>query len=136
MAWKTVDMELFTKQLMDVLKDFANVEAEVLERESDKVSKEAVKLIKKTSPKSKKKQDTHTYAEGWTRQKNKRGNLYEYTLYNASKPGLTHLLEKGHAVKPEPEDPDRKKRVEGKPHIKPAEEWASHELISRLEKKL
>ena len=136
MAWKTIDANLFSKQLIDTMKDFANVESAVLEEECDKVSKEALKMIKEKSPKSNKKQETYTYAQGWKRQKNKANSQFEYTLYNASKPGLTHLLEKGHKVKPDPKQPGKKTFVKGIEHIAPTEEWAASELIKRVESKL
>lgn len=136
MAWKTIEANVFSKQLIDVLKDFADVEVSVLDEECEKVSKEALKMIKEKSPKSHKKQDTRSYAAGWKRMKNKGNSEFEYTLYNASKPGLTHLLEKGHKVKPDPTHPNRKSFVEGIEHIGPTEEWAASELIKRVERKL
>lgn len=88
------------------------------------VMKEAQKRIRKESPKL-----TGAYAKGW-RVKTENTRLgVSSVLYNAAKPGLTHLLENGH--------PKRNGgRVEGIPHIKPVEEWATEETIKRLEEGL
>src|SRR5690606_10167651 len=63
--------------------------------------------LRETSPK-----DTGEYAKGWTHRKEAPGS---YRVYNKKKPQLTHLLEHGHAKR-------GGGRVEGRPHIKPAEE--------------
>ena len=50
---------------------------------------------------------------------------------------MTHLLEKGHAVKNQYGEPVRgKKRVRGRRHIKPAEVWGVNELLERLRAEL
>ena len=73
--------------------------------------------LRETSPK-----DTGEYAKGWTARK---GGPGRYVVYNKKKPQLTHLLEHGHAKR-------GGGRVEGRPHIKPAEE----RHIPQLERKI
>ena len=73
--------------------------------------------LREISPKK-----TGEYAKGWTAKKEGPGR---YVVYNKKKPQLTHLLEHGHAKR-------GGGRVEGRPHIKPAEE----RHVSQLERKI
>jgi hypothetical protein len=73
--------------------------------------------LRETSPKN-----TGEYAKGWAARKEGPGR---YVVYNKKKPQLTHLLEHGHAKA-------GGGRVEGRPHIKPAE--ARH--APQLERKI
>ena len=74
-----------------------------------KVAKDLVSDLKATSPKG----DTGEYAKGW--KYTKKGSFY--TIHNAKRYYLTHLLEKGHAKR-------NGGRVNGTVHIKPAEQKA------------
>ena len=73
--------------------------------------------LRETSPK-----DTGEYAKGWTAKKEGPGR---YVVYNKKKPQLTHLLEHGHAKR-------GGGRVEGRPHIKPAEERHAPQLERKI----
>lgn len=128
---KAISAEQFAETVMEVLKDYADVAQETIETEVDAVSREGVKKLKQESP-----HDSGEYAKGWTRQKSKNGYGYEYTLYNSKWGGRTHVLEKGHAVRPSPKKPGKKTRVEGREHIAPVEEWTQEELVSRIGRKL
>lgn len=81
----------------------------------DAVSKEALYDLKGRSPKK-----TGDYAKGWRRAKKNRGTgQYARIIYNARKPGLAHLLEKGHALR-------GGGRAAAFPHIAPvAEEYGA-----------
>jgi len=128
---KAIDVEQFADAVISVLHDYVDATQETLETECDAVSKEGVKKLKADSP-----HDTGDYSKGWTRKKTKSGYGYEYTLYNSKWGGRTHVLEKGHAVRPSPKDPKKKTRVEAREHIKPVEEWSQEELLGRIERKL
>lgn len=82
---------------------------------------QARRQLRSTSPRG---EGARHYADGWSvRTRRKRGHA-EAVVYNASKPGLTHLLEKGHA--------DRGGgRTAGTRHIEPAYEAAERELSRR-----
>jgi hypothetical protein len=73
--------------------------------------------LRETSPKK-----TGEYAKGWTYRKEAPGS---YRVYNKKKPQLTHLLEHGHAQR-------GGGRVEGRPHIKPAEERHALQLERKI----
>lgn len=92
-----------------------------------KVSKEALKRLKDTSPKEPGGGD---YARGWAIRKD--GELGA-VLYNKVKPGLTHLLENGHLIKNQFGEFGRLAAI---PHIKPVEEWANAEVVNEIERRL
>ena len=73
--------------------------------------------LRETSPK-----DTGEYAKGWTARKEGPGR---YVVYNKKKPLLTHLWDHGHAKA-------GGGRVEGIPHIKPAQD----RYVPEFEKKV
>lgn len=67
---------------------------------------------------------TGKYIKGWTSRKAFENSLeVRYVVYNRSKPGLTHLLEHGHAG-PKP--------AKAYPHIKEAEDIASRYFEKRI----
>ena len=82
------------------------------------------------------------YKNGWEVIAQKTGYLGEsvqYTVANTTHAHLTHLLEKGHAVKNQYGDSKRrgkKKRVAGRPHIRPAEKFGNELLLKRLRERL
>lgn len=85
------------------------------------VAKECKNEIKEKSPKR-----YGDYKKGWTQKKQfESKNDIRITVYNKTKPQLAHLLEKGHAKV-------GGGRVQGKPHIEPAEQNA----IKKLENKV
>jgi hypothetical protein len=84
----------------------------------DEVTKEAVALLKQTSPK-----DTGDYAKGWTRKKVGE----DYIIHNRTDYQLTHLLEHGHVNRDGGRTP-------GRPHIRPVEEKTISDYLNRVEK--
>lgn len=89
------------------------------------VAEETAERLRATSPVGQ--SDDH-YRDGWTVKEANGVTI----VYNDKKPMLTHLLEYGHAVRPEPTRPGAKKRVAGREHIAPAREWAAAEVERRL----
>jgi len=91
-------------------------------RAIDEAARETAKAmvadLRQTSPK-----DTGEYAKGWTRRKESPGS---YRVYNKTKPQLTHILEHGHAKR-------GGGRVEGRPHIKPAEDRHAPEFEKKVQ---
>ena len=100
----------------------------------DEVGKEAVRRLKNDSPKGAGSKRGH-YAQGWRYKcANPRKGLFEGKVYNATKPGLTHLLEKKHVMK------DRTGKAHGysdpQPHIAEVDAWVQSELPKRIQQKL
>lgn len=95
----------------------------------DDIGEECVRRLKSTSPRSNAK--SKHYADGWRLQKGKRLGS-PTVVYNATKPGLTHLLEHGHAIT------GTGRRAKAMPHIAPVAEWAENqierEIIKGIEK--
>ena len=108
---RRVTSNQLASEIMNALKEYK----EVTDAEETK------KMVQSASP-----TDSGGYKKGWTAKKMKdSASKTEVVVYNRSKPGLTHLLEKGHAKR-------GGGRVEAKVHIAPAESYA----ISQLEDKI
>lgn len=131
MATKKIDADTFAETVVDILTKYADATAENVNKATDEVSKESVKKLKSDSPK-----DSGGYAKGWTRKKDGKKGVTEYTVYNAKWGGRTHVLEKGHVVRPAPKKPGKNTRVKGIEHIAPVEEWASDELLRKVEQSI
>ena len=103
-----------------IQKDLAAYSDEVAEgirKEVKEVAKETVAALKTTSPR-----DTGEYARGWSyRVEFESREDIRVRVYNRTEPQLTHLLEYGHAK-------TNGGRVEGRPHIRPAEQEAEKKL--------
>lgn len=103
------------------LENYSEEIAESIKDDVKEVSKWFLKELKKKSPKK-----TETYSKGWRAKVAFEGkNGVRIIVYNAIRPGLTHLLEFGHTKS------KGVGRVEGKPHIYPAREKAAQQLENK-----
>lgn len=94
--------------------------ADGLKRQVRSVAGETVQSIRSDAPR-----DTGEYASGWTdKVVYESGEALRMRVYNRKKPQLTHLLEHGHAKA-------GGGRVDGRPHIGPAEQEAERKLIGK-----
>ena len=112
----------------EVAKGLAEYSQDVVEKvnvSSEKVGKAAVKQLKKTSPK---RPGSGKYAKAWTMKTEPEVGQPHKRIVHVKAPHhrLTHLLEKGHAKV-------GGGRVEGKPHIRPAEEMVIQEFMAEVE---
>jgi len=110
----------------EIAKELSKYSQEVVEKvniSSEKVGKAAVKQLRQTSPKK-----TGKYAKSWTMSTEKEIGQPHKRIIHAKAPHyrLTHLLEHGHAKV-------GGGRVEGKPHIRPAEEMVIQEFVREVE---
>lgn len=113
-------------QLEEIMGEYVDHVRKVAKADIRAVAKESAKKLKDASPKRTKKGGTPgAYASGW-RVKNEGDGA---VVYNATNPGLTHLLENGHNLR-------QGGRWAGHPHIKGVEEWASEELPKRVSEDL
>ena len=110
----------------EIAKGLADYSQEVVEKvniSSEKVGKSAVKRLKETSPKRYGK-----YAKSWTMKTEPEVGQPHKRIVHVKAPHyrLTHLLEHGHAKV-------GGGRVEGIPHVRPAEEMAIKEFMAEVE---
>ena len=110
----------------EIAKGLAEYSQDVIEKvnvSSEAVGKAAVKRLKQTSPKRYGK-----YAKSWTMTTEKAIGQPHKRIVHAKAPHyrLTHLLEYGHAKV-------GGGRVEGRPHIRPAEEEVIREFTAAVE---
>jgi hypothetical protein len=110
----------------EIAKGLAEYSQDVVEKvniSSERVGKAAVKWLKQTSPKR-----TGEYAKSWAMKTEKAIGLPDLRTIHVKAPHyrLTHLLEHGHAKA-------GGGRVEGKPHIRPAEEMVIQEFTREVE---
>lgn len=115
--------------IMKQLKSYGDVASEELYQIAKKVAREGTKRLKETSPKGEGSRKGH-YADGWTvTAVRKNANAFSFVVHNRKKPGLTHLLENGHALR-------GGGRARAFPHIKAVEEWCEEEYQRRVERML
>ncbi len=110
----------------EIAKELSQYSQEVVKKvdaSSEKTGKAAVKQLKQTSPKK-----TGKYAKSWTMATEKEVAQPNKRIIHAKAPHyrLTHLLEHGYAKA-------GGGRVEGKPHIRPAEEQVIKDFVSEVE---
>ena len=115
---KKVSIDGLEDAINDILKDYENDVKKAAAPVIKKAAETAKAELRATSP-----EDTGEYKKGWRYKKSSDG--MSYTIYNDAKPGLTHLLENGHASR-------NGGRVAAKPHIKPVEEKVKEALPDEL----
>ena len=114
----------------EIAKGLADYSQDVVEKvnvSSEKVGKAAVKQLRQTSPR-RPPPIGGKYAKSWTMSTEKEIGQPHKRIIHAKAPHyrLTHLLEHGHAKV-------GGGRVEGKPHIGPAEEQVIKDFVSEVE---
>lgn len=108
--------------------------SEILDEVKEDVHEEAAKAAKKAAEttrdhlKANSPTKSGKYKKGWTVKKLDDGDLgaATYVVYNKSMPGLTHLLENGHAVVNKYGEYGR---TNGKPHIVDAAKIGAEEFV-------
>lgn len=114
-----------TRAVNDALTEYRDLTEEALKTAVTEVAKETKEIAKQGSPSR-----SGKYKKGWATKKtvDSSGEI-SITVYNRAKPGLTHLLEKGHAKR-------GGGRVSGITHIATAEDYAVEELEAKIRKGL
>ena len=122
---KKITVDRLSDEIMDALEEYKEMTDEVVQTAVDTVSKETKKLVQAGSP-----VQTGGYQKGWAVKKTSaKAGQVSITVYNRKKPGLTHLLEKGHAKR-------GGGRVAGQQHIAPAEQYVVSELENKIKRGL
>lgn len=121
---KTIKADQLGDAFNDIFDDYSQDVQDIFNNAIQEVAKDAVKELKRTSPKR-----SGAYAAGWA-SKIERGMFGDKAvIYNKNHYQLTHLLEHGHAKV-------NGGRVNGIPHIKPAQDNAGEEFVRIVEGKL
>jgi hypothetical protein len=118
-----INIDQLAAEIAKGLADYSQDVVEKVNASSEAVGKAAVKRLKQTSPKRYGK-----YAKSWTMKTEKAIGQPHTRIIHAKAPHyrLTHLLEYGHAKV-------GGGRVEGRPHIRPAEEMVIREFMAEVE---
>jgi len=118
-----ISVDQLANEIAKGLAEYTKDIIEGIDEASERIAKNAVKELKAESPKK-----TGEYAKGWVKKTEKKfGETNSHIIYNKNKPGLTHLLEHGHAKR-------GGGRVQGKPHIRPVEDQVINEFTAEVEK--
>jgi len=118
-----INVDQLAAEIAKGLADYSQDVVEKIDVSSERVGKETVKTLKATSPKK-----TGKYAKSWTMSTEKAIGQPDLRIIHVKAPHyrLAHLLEYGHAKV-------GGGRVEGKPHIRPAEEEVIREFTAAVE---
>ena len=111
-------------QLARILNEYSEEVKEVMFEVAEEVANEGVKELKETSPKNRGK-----YHKGWGVEKETDGKGTAFIIRNKKYYNLTHLLEKGHALK-------NGGRTRAFPHIAPVEQKAIKAYEDKLARRL
>ena len=112
-----------TKEIMKGLQEYSELADDEMKKAVRKTATSVKKEISANAP-----HDTGTYAKSWTSSKvSETSHNLQMTVHSRNRYRLAHLLEKGHAKR-------GGGRVQGKPHIAPAEK-NGEELLETLIRK-
>lgn len=131
MSTDKIDLNKLSDAIEEALEGYIGNCTEVVKDAVEDVSKEALKKLKKESPRSK---GPHkgTYAKGWAIQSSKNDKFVTTNYLYGKKPStyaVAHLLEFGHAKR-------NGGRVKAIPHIEPVNEWVEKELPKAIKKQI
>ena len=121
-----VTVDNLAKAIMKELEEFKDVTEEACDKGVSETAKEALSKLHTAHPSGSGKYGSwDKYNKGWTVKKTKRDKTA--TIHNATDYQLTHLLEKGHALK-------GGGRAQAFPHIAPVAEECETKLVQNIQK--
>ena len=121
---RSVKVDQLADAVMEELDEYADLATDKMKTAVESAGKRVKKEIASRAPGSGK------YAKSWRSKKTKETSTnLEVTVYSPSRYRIAHLLEHGHAKR-------GGGRVEGRPHIAPAEEIAVKELEQEITREL
>ena len=110
-----------SKQISELLLQYGDEVRDVINTVMPQVAEKTVEKLKATSPRK-----TGKYAAGWKGKPWRANSSYiGVTIYNSTKPQVTHLLEFDHALR-------NGGRSTAQPHIAPAEQFAQEALVEEV----
>ena len=118
-------------QLDKILTEYDQRAKEVVQQSAQEAAEIATRQLKSTSPRGSAK--GRHYASGWRIKAEVDTSVVTFTVHNSTKPGLTHLLEKGHVGR---NQYGYFKRVGARVHIAPAAEAAEMKFLLRVRARL
>lgn len=122
-----ISIDSLATEISSLMEEYATDVNSDMKAEARSIAKKTVKELKVTSPKG---EGYKHYRDGWaSKVMTEKTNSLDIVVYNKKKPGLTHLLEKGHAKR-------GGGRVEGIPHIAKAEQNAIKDYEKGLKARL
>lgn len=128
---KKVTVDQLSQAILDELNEFVGVTEEAVDKGVSETAKEAVKELQNAHPGGSGKYGSwdKSYNKGWKIMQTKTDKRYhkKATIHNATDYQLTHLLEKGHALK-------GGGRTRAFPHIAPVAEKCEDELVKNIKK--
>lgn len=120
---KSVDADGVSFAIEQTLELYGKEVTQKIKKAADDVAQAALDEIKQNSPRK-----SGKYKRGWKKKVAfENANTLRAVVYNSSRGNLTHLLEYGHTKR------GGKGRVNGVPHIRPAEEHANKEFERLVE---
>lgn len=124
-----IPVDKLDKEFMDILETFRNATDEVVDQAVTMTAKESVQELKNAHPAGSGQYGSwdKSYNKGWKVMQTKTDKRYhkKATIHNATDYQLTHLLEKGHALR-------NGGRARAFPHIAPVAEKAEQTLLQRI----
>ena len=122
-----VKVDNLASAVMKALEEFSDFTDEAVDKGVSETAKDAVKKLQNAHPQGSGQYGSwdKKYNKGWTVKKTKRDKTA--TIHNATDYQLTHLLEKGHALK-------NGGRTRAFPHIAPVAEECEDALIKNIKK--
>lgn len=128
---KKVTVDNMASAILQELEKYRDVTDEAVEKGVSETAKEAVKELRNAHPSGSGRYGSwdEKYNKGWKVMQTKRDKRYhkEATIHNATDYQLTHLLEKGHALR-------QGGRAQAFPHIAPVAEKCEDELVNNIRK--
>lgn len=117
----SIKLDQLAAEIQSTLEDYRDTTLDVMDRAVTRVAKETVQAIRENIDKAG--IGGTEYRKSWAQKSdpNMRGRWGSGRVVYSKTPGLPHLLEHGHAKV-------SGGRVEGRPHIAPAEDLASRKL--------
>lgn len=120
MGKRRVTIDGLADAINGILEEYENDVEAAMEPVLKKTAQTARAEVRANSPKN-----TGDYAKGWQYKREKTRHGTRYTIYNGTKPGLTYLLENGHALR-------NGGRAPAHPHIAKVEEQIKEKLPGKI----